>query len=97
MASTVEDTENDRPARGHDARGGVWINRSAVAMIELPFDHELTPLPDGWRLTATGSGKLTAHLTTGERQAFDVGPGDWLGSAAQELYLAFAPPSSPAS
>ena len=84
--------EPERPKRPKDPplRGGVLFNRDAIAVIELPFEHELGEIEGGWRLGATQPGKLTVQLTNGHRQSFDLTAGDWLASSGRELYLSLA-------
>lgn len=83
--------EADLPAREQQVlRSGVLVNREAVALIEIPFEHELAQMEGGWRLAATSPGKLTVQLTNGHRQSFDLVAGDWLAASGMELYLSLA-------
>ena len=95
MLPSMDDESGNAPAAGLSGggptlRGGVLFNREAIALIELPFEHELAEMQGGWRLGATKAGRLTVQLTNGHRQSFDLAAGDWLAASGQELYLSLA-------
>jgi hypothetical protein len=71
-------------------RAGAWLNKRALAFVELPFRHELTPMGDGWRVVAIAAGRMTIHFTDGVKQRYDLAEGDTLSATGEELYLVLA-------
>jgi hypothetical protein len=71
-------------------RAGAWLNKRALALVELPFRHELTPVGDGWRVVAIAAGRMTIHFTDGVKQRYDLAEGDTLSATGEEMYLVLA-------
>lgn len=74
------------------AASGVWLNTRAVSSIDIPFKHELTPINDGWRITASVNGKLTIHFTDGKQQKYDLIAGDTLSASGEQMYIVLSNP-----
>jgi hypothetical protein len=70
-------------------RGGAWFQKTAISYIDIPFEHQLSQLNDGWRLTAVTTGTLTVHLADGHRQAYELIEGDFIASTGPEMYLSY--------
>jgi hypothetical protein len=83
----AEDPDVPRSRGAQSAASGAWFNRANVALLEIPFEHRLSALTDGWRLEAASEGELTVHLVDGKERRFDLAVGDHLSRSADELYL----------
>lgn len=87
----AEDPDASRWRRAQRSRSGVWFNRAAVFLIDIPFEHRLSPLSDGWRLEATTAGELSVRFVDGKERRFEFHAGDHLSRSGDELYLFIAP------
>jgi hypothetical protein len=65
----------------------IWLNKRAVAVLELPFPHTLRPRADGWEVEFSVAGRLVAKLVQGADYAYDVHVGDKLVASREEMYL----------
>jgi hypothetical protein len=75
------------PAPPAGTRAGAWLNKRTLAYVEFPFQHELTPLGDGWRVVALATGRMTVHFVDGTKQRYDLAVGDTLSATGEEMYL----------
>jgi hypothetical protein len=71
-----------------DGTLGIWLNKRALRLLELPFRHDFRSLNDGWEVDVLEGGKVMARFLDGDSQGFDVEPGDALLSSREEMYLA---------
>lgn len=69
-----------------DGAVGIWINKRAVAFLDLPFRHKLIGDAAGWRVEVGEPGKL---VVSGKevRRGIDVEQGDFLLSAGDDIYV----------
>ena len=65
---------------------GIWINKRAIAFIDLPFRHNLIGETAGWRVEVSEPGKLVV-TGRGLRRRIDVEEGDFLMSAGDDIYI----------
>ena len=77
------------PSIDGDARIGLWLNKSLVKALELPFPHEVSDggQPETWLLTVQGDGKATARFVDGEVQGIDMREGDFILASGQAIYV----------
>ncbi|HEX6289542.1 MAG TPA: hypothetical protein VFZ66_10145 [Herpetosiphonaceae bacterium] len=66
---------------------GIWINKRALANLELPFRHNLQSKDAGWQIEVLEAGRLTARFQNGHQDHYDVEKGDIIFSSGEELYL----------
>jgi hypothetical protein len=93
----AQDPDAPRSREAQSAASGALFNRAAIALVEFPFEHRLSPLTDGWRLEAASAGELTVHLVDGKERRFELAVGDHLSRSADELYLYVAPKAQKAT
>jgi hypothetical protein len=79
-----------------ETRIGIWLNKSLVTALELPFAHEVD---DGgeerWLLHVRGPGKVTARFRDGSSQGVDVQPGDFVIASRDAIYVSRTAPLPP--
>ncbi|HEX2079634.1 MAG TPA: hypothetical protein VHG08_18045 [Longimicrobium sp.] len=67
----------------------IWLNKYALALLEMPFRHTLRPREAGWEIEVLESGRLQARFTDGFQEHYDVEPGDTLFASGEEIYVTF--------
>ena len=65
----------------------VWLNKRALAILELPVPHTFTSRADGWDVEFGAVGRLVVKPIHGGPENVDVEPGDRLIASGEELYL----------
>jgi len=70
-----------------EERFGIWFNKRALRLIELPFRHESRSKNGGWEVVARAPGRLVARFLNGEHQRFELEAGDTLSGSGEEIYL----------
>lgn len=65
----------------------IWLNKRAIALLELPLPHTFSSHPHGWQVAFGAGGRIVAKLDQGGIHNIDVLAGDKLISSAEELYL----------
>lgn len=71
-----------------DGTVGVWFNKRALALLEMPFRHNLRTKDGGWEVEVLTRGRLTAKFRDGHQERYDVEVGDTLFASGEEIYLA---------
>jgi hypothetical protein len=76
-----------------ETRIGIWLNKSLVTALELPFAHEVDDGGDErWLLRVQGPGKVTARFRDGSSQGIDVQPGDFVIASREAIYVSRTAP-----
>lgn len=79
------------PARDETAsdtsRTAIYLNKRAVARLDLPLAHTLAAHNDGWRMDFAEAGRLRLTMREGHNDFVDVTPGDYLLCTGEDLYL----------
>lgn len=78
-----------------ESRTAIYLNKRAVARLDIPTAHTMTAYSDGWRIDFGAAGRLRLLMTEGHNDNLDVAQGDYLLASGEDLYLSLqAAPST---
>ncbi len=69
------------------SKPAVWLNKRAVATLELPLPHTFSANSQGWEVAFASTGTMVARFVHGGEQRFDIVSGDRVIGSGGEIYF----------